>query len=145
MAAVMAAGGAAAQEPGPLRVVVEQRAEDGTFAGIGTLRCLLPAPCLAPARMQLGGAAVDALLAVERVSGALRVHVVPDLPGRPVRALTGPHEPGAMRVTIGPGGRGERTATLYWPEQPGGAPTRNLVSRPPGPPIGVFRVTSIPD
>ncbi|WP_439552704.1 hypothetical protein [Falsiroseomonas sp.] len=145
VAVMMAAGGAAAQEAGPVRVVVEQRAEDGSFAEIGTLRCPLPAPCLAPARMRAGGQELDTLLAVGRVSGALLVHIVPDLPGRAVRTLTDPHEPAAMRVIIGPAGRGARTATLYWLEQPGGAPAHNLVARPPGPPMGVFRVTSTPD
>jgi hypothetical protein len=136
----MSLGGAAAQAASPLLVLVEQRAGDGGFEQRATLRCVAEAPCLAPTALMLDGRPVATLLAAENLGTRLRLHVIPDLPGRPVASLTPTGRSGIAVIDLRQASRMVREVPLHL-NADRQFPANDAMHRTPPHAVAVLRVT----
>ncbi|WP_203074987.1 hypothetical protein [Falsiroseomonas ponticola] len=139
-AVAMTVGGALAQPAAPLRVLVEQRVEDGSLEERATLRCVADAPCLAPTALVLDGRPVATLLAVENLGSSIRLHVIPDLPGQPVASLTPTGRSGVAVINLRQASRMVRDVPLHI-NADRRLVANDLAHRSPPHPVAVLRVT----
>lgn len=140
IAVAMGLGGAAAQAASPLLVLVEQRTEDGSFEERATLRCVAEVPCLAPTALVLDGRPVATVVAVENLGASLRLHVIPDLSGRPVASLTPTGRSGVAVINLRQASRMVRDVSLHI-NQDRQSPANDAMHRSPPNPVAVLRVT----
>ncbi len=137
---MLIAGPALAQERPVLRVLVEQRVEDGRFEERAALRCVPDTPCLAPTALVLDGRPVATLLAAENLGTTLRLHVIPDLPGQPVASLTPTGRSGVAVIDLRQASRMTREISLHV-NADRSLPANDAVHRNPPHPVAVLLVT----
>lgn len=139
--AMLAAGGAVAQDAAPLLVLVEQRAEDGGFEERATLRCVTGTPCLAPTALVIEGRAVATLVAAEALGTRVRLHVIPDLPGQPARSLTPTGQSGVADINLRQASRMVREVPLHINNDSWTTATDLVHRQAATTPVAVLRVT----
>lgn len=107
------AGTPALAQNASMLLLVEQRAEDGSFEERVTLRCVTGARCLAPMALLLDGRPVATLLAAENLGRRVRLHVIRDLQGRPAPTVTSTGQSDAADLHVRQVARLVREVTLH--------------------------------